>query len=156
MHRITPYFALIGGAVMSEEEIKPLNWTPEPGIGYTVERRVDGGMHLTFSDVTLKTLNHWRDFSLQHLYNSDRLTRNLYDLRKISYLPEVAVQIALEVISDPATRNIKLAVIVSNEQVKQAVQRIADLTPTPSIEMRLFTELSEAEAWLKRPLTLIV
>lgn len=141
---------------MDDEEIKPLNWIPEPGIGYTVVRRPDGGMHFTFTDVSPKTLNHWREFSLQHLYDSDRLTRNLYDLRQIAALPEEAVQIAVEVNSDPATRNIKLAVVVSNEQVKEAVQRIADLTTVSGIEMHLFTDISEAEAWLNRPLTLTV
>ena len=38
-------------------EPKPLNWTPTPGIGYTVVRRGDGGMTLTFTDLTDATLN---------------------------------------------------------------------------------------------------
>ena len=49
---------------MSEEAIKPLNWTPEPGIGYTVVRRPDGGMHYTFTNISHKTLIHWREFAL--------------------------------------------------------------------------------------------
>jgi len=102
-------------------------------------------MLFTFTDVSPKTLNHWREFSLQHLYDSDRLTRNLYDLRQINYIPEIAIQIAVEVNSDPSTRNIKLAVVVSNEQVEEAIQRIADLTPVSGIEMRLFTNISEAK-----------
>ncbi len=30
-------------------QIKPLNWTPKPGVGFTVVRREDGGMTLTFT-----------------------------------------------------------------------------------------------------------
>ena len=141
---------------MSDHEIKPLNWTPDPEIGYTVERRQDGGMYFVFTDMSQKTIDHWREFSLQHLYDSDRLTRNLYDLRQIDRLPESAIQIAVEVNSDPATRNIRLAVVVSNDRVKRGVQRIADLTPASGIEMHLFTDTHEAEKWLNRPLTLIV
>jgi hypothetical protein len=144
----------VKGNVMDDEEIKPLNWIPEPGIGYIVVRRPDGGMHFNFTDVSPQTLTHWREFSLQHLYDSDRLTRNLYDLRRIKNLPDMAIQIALEVNSDPSTRNIKVAVVVSNEQVKKDVQRIADLTPVSGIEMHIFTDISEAESWLSRPLTL--
>lgn len=141
---------------MSDTEIKPLNWTPDPEIGYTVERRPDGGMSFIFTDVSQKTLDNWREFSLRHLYDSDRLTRNLYDLRMLEHLPEKAIQIAVEVNSDPATRNIRLAVVVSNEQVKKAVEKIGDLTPVSGLEMRIFSNINEAEKWLNRPLTLIV
>ena len=68
-------------------EPKPLNWKPATGIGYTVIRRPDGGMALTFTDLSDATIQHWRDFALEHLFGSDRLTRNLYDLRQIKEIP---------------------------------------------------------------------
>ena len=81
---------------MSDAEIKPLNWNADSDIGYSVERRPDGGMQYTFKDVTHETLEHWRRFSMDHLIESDRLTRNLYDLRQIDELPEEAIIYALE------------------------------------------------------------
>jgi hypothetical protein len=141
---------------MSEGEIKPLNWKPAPNVGYTVVRRTDGGMHFTFSDVSRTTLNHWREFALEHLLNSDRLTRNLYDLRQIQELPEEAIQYAIEVNNDPSVRNIRLAVVASSESVREALKRIAALTRPGGVEMGLFSTIEEAEAWLNRPLTLLV
>jgi hypothetical protein len=141
---------------MSENELKPLNWTPIPGIGYTVTRRPDGGMHYVFTDVTLPTLAHWREFAMQHLYNSDRLTRNLYDLRQIVDVPEGAIQMAIEANSDPAARNVRLAVVVGNEKVRKAMQEIVDLTTPGGAEVGIFTDMAEAEAWLDRSLTMLV
>ena len=141
---------------MTDAQIKPLNWTPEADIGYTVARRPDGGMHFTFSDATHATLAHWRNFSMQHLLDSDRLVCNLYDLRQLTELPEEAVQFSLELLSDPSTRNIRLAVVVSSESVDQAVSRIADLTTPSGADMAVFHSMEEAEAWLGRPLTLLV
>ena len=34
---------------------KPLNWTPKPGIGYSVIRRPDGGLTVTFHDISDRT-----------------------------------------------------------------------------------------------------
>ena len=136
--------------------IKPLNWTPTPGIGYTVTRRPDGGMHIVFSDVSLATLKHWRAFSLEHLIDSDRLTTNLYDLRQIQEIPEEAIRIAAEVNSDPSVRNIRLAVIVSNEHIRQSLMEIDALAAPGGVEMGVFMDIDEAEAWLNRPLTLTV
>src|SRR3990172_10017257 len=113
---------------MSEAELKPLRWTPDPDIGYTVTRRLDGGMNLTFTDASEVTLEHWRAFALEHLLDSDRLTRNLYDLRQVQELPEEAIQYAVEVNNDPSVRNIRLAVVVTNEGVKESLRRIAALT----------------------------
>ena len=141
---------------MSENELKPLNWTPVPGIGYTVTRRPDGGMHYTFTDASHPTLVHWREFALQHLYDSDRLTRNLFDLRQLKAISSEAIQIALEANSDPATRNIRVAVVVANEPVRQAIQQIADLSAPGGVEMGIFLDLQEAEVWLDRPLTTLV
>lgn len=138
---------------MTPADVKPLNWQPDPGIGYTVERRPDGGMHFTFTDVNDATLAHWREFSLQHLLDSDRLTRNLYDLRQVVELPEAALRYALEVNSDPSVRNIRLAVIVSSETVYQALQEINALSTPGGVEMAIFYDIDEAQTWLDRPLT---
>ena len=137
-------------------DLKPLNWSSAPGIGYSVVRRSDGGMQFTFSDVSPATVKHWRNFSIQHLYDSDRLTRNLYDLRQLAEISEEAIRVALEVNSDPSARNIRLAVVVANEIVRQAILKIADLTPAGGVETRIFTDLGEAEAWLSRPLEKLV
>ncbi|MFU8772039.1 MAG: STAS/SEC14 domain-containing protein [Anaerolineales bacterium] len=142
---------------MSDFEMKPLKWKPDPNVGYSVIRRQDGGMQFTFSDVETTTLEHWRDFALQHLYDSDRLTRNLYDLRQIETITEEAVKIAVEANSDPAARNIRLAVVVANEGVRKAILEIAALTTIPGgVEMKIFTNLDDAEEWLSRPLDLII
>lgn len=136
-------------------EMKPLNWTPQEGIGYTVVRRPDGGMHFTFINATPETLSHWRKFSLEHLYDSDRLTTNLYDLRALKELPDQALQYAAEVNSDPSVRNIRLAVVAAYPEVVEKLRRLSDLNPS-GVEMKLFTDMGEAEAWLSRPLTLVV
>ncbi len=132
---------------------KPLQWKSEPGIGYTVVRRPDGGMHFTFENVDRRTLEHWRTFALAHLLDSDRLTRNLYDLRLLKEVPDDALQYALELNTDPAARNIRLAVVVSSEAVLEAIERIAALTPSGGVEMRIFLEMEKAETWLSEPLT---
>ena len=142
---------------MSEEaDTKPLNWTPAPGGGYTVVRRPDGGMHYTFSDTSPSTLAHWREFALDHLLESDRLTRNLYDLRELDHIPEEAIEYAIEVNTDPSARNIRLAVVVENQAVRSAVQDIAALTTPGGVEIGIFEDLESAEAWLDRPLSLMV
>jgi hypothetical protein len=133
-------------------QIKPLNWIPAPGVGYSVERRADGGMALIFTDLSDATIKHWHDFALAHLLDSDRLTRNLYDLRLVREIPEHAVRLAIEVNSDPSTRNIRLAVVVASEKAKEAILAIAAETSAAGAAMRIFTDSAEAEAWLARPL----
>jgi hypothetical protein len=134
-------------------ELKPLNWTPKPGVGFTVVRRDDGGMTLTFTDLSDSTLKEWHDFALEHLLGSDRLTRNLYDLRLVKDIPEKAVRTAVEVNSDPSARNIRLAVVVADEKVAKALQTVAALAlPEMAAAMKIFTEIAAAEAWLARPL----
>ena len=134
-------------------EVKPLNWKPEPGIGYTVKRRADGGMHITFTDVSEATVRHWQEFSREHLLNADRLTRNLYDLRQVKEVPEKAIRAAIELNSDPAARYIRLAVVVQNDSVAEAIRKVAALAFTESsAAIRIFTDMDEAEAWLSRPL----
>ncbi len=134
-------------------ELKPLNWTPEPGIGYTVVRRLDGGMTLTFTDLSDATIKHWREFALEHLLGSDRLTRNLYDLRQVGEIPEKAIHSAIEVDSDPAARNIRVAVVVANEKTAEAVREVYYAAlPETSAAIKIFSDLDEAEAWLARPL----
>jgi hypothetical protein len=141
---------------MSKVEPKPLHWSPTPGIGYTVARRPDGGMHYIFTDLDETTLKHWREFALDHLLDSDRLTTNLYDLRQIEDLPEEAIQVALEVNSDPSVRNIRLAVVVGSQKVRDALREIDALSAGSGVEMGIFTDLDKAEAWLDRPLTYTV
>jgi len=134
-------------------EIKPLNWKPVPGIGYTVVRRPDGGMDYTFTDLSEETIKHWQEFSHQHLLDADRLTRNLYDLRLVEHVSQKAITTAIEVNSDPAARNIRLAVLVANDEVADAIRKIAALALTPaSAAIKIFTDGEEAENWLSRPL----
>jgi hypothetical protein len=138
-------------------ELKPLNWKPAPGIGYSVVRRPDGGMALTFTDLSDATMQHWHDFSMQHLLDSDRLTRNLYDLSRVGEIPEKAISMAIEVNSDPAARNIRLAVVVANDKVANAIREIASLAlPETAAAIKIFTDIDEAETWLGRPLDQIV
>jgi hypothetical protein len=134
-------------------EPRPLNWKPAPGIGYTVQRRADGGMQLTFTDLSDATIQHWREFALEHLLGIDHLTRNLYDLRQVKQIPEKAVRIATEVDSDPGARNIRLAVVVADKALADAMRRIYyEAVPEASAAMKVFTDMGEAEDWLSRPL----
>jgi hypothetical protein len=135
---------------------KPLYFKPDPSVGFTAERREDGGMNLVFKDVTHETLGHWHKFAEEHLLGSDRLVRNLYDLRQVEHLSEEAVRVAVELNSDPSTRNIRLAVVVANEDVRDAIQKIHDLSASSGSRMAIFTDLDEAEAWLKRPMESMV
>ena len=141
---------------MSDTDQKPLNLAPDGDVGYSVKRRDDGGMEVVFTKLSKETLEHWRKFALAHLIDSDRLTRNLYDLRQIENLPEKAIQYAVEVNNDPSVRNIRLAVVVSNDDVLHAVKEIQALTSPGGVEMEIFTDMTDAEAWLQRPLTLVV
>lgn len=131
---------------------KPLHWEPRPGIGYSVVRRGDGGMTITFTDLSDATIDDWYAFASEHLLNADRLTRNLYDLRQVREIPDRAVQKAVDLNNDPAARNIRLAVVVASEEVKQAVMKIADYTPGTGAAIRIFTDINQAEAWLAEPL----
>lgn len=142
---------------MDDVQLKPFKWIPGPEVGFRVTRRPDGGMNFVFSDVDSDTLEVWRKFALDHLLESDRLTRNLYDLRQLAELTEEAVEAAIEANSDPSSRNIRLAVVVGNDKVKHAIRRVADLTtPVAGVEMRVFVDLETAEAWLNRPINLLV
>jgi hypothetical protein len=132
---------------------KPLNWTQDPGIGYTVIRRGDGGMTLTFSDLSDATLAHWHQFALDHLLGADRRTRNLYDLRAVKEIPDKAIRMAVEANSDPSARNIRVAVVVASQEAADGIRKVAALAETETASaMRIFTDINEAEAWLARPL----
>ncbi len=138
-------------------EQKPLYWKPAPGIGYTVVRRPDGGMNLTFTDLSDATIQHWLEFAQEHLLGADRLTRNLYDLRQVKEIPEKAVRAAMSANSDPAARNIRLAVVVATQDVAEGIRKIYySVTPETSAAIKIFTDIDEAEAWLSRPLDQIV
>jgi hypothetical protein len=132
---------------------KPLYWKPEPGIGYSVVRRPDGGMTVTVTDLSDATIQHWHDFALEHLLGSDRLTRNLYDLRQVKEIPAKAVNTAIEVNSDPAARNIRVAVVVNSDKVANAVRELYyQSLPETSAAIKIFTDIIAAESWLSRPL----
>jgi hypothetical protein len=134
-------------------EPKPLNWTSTPGIGYSVIRRGDGGMTLTFTDLSETTLAHWHQFALDHLLGSDRRTRNLYDLRAVTEIPEKAIRMAVDANSDPSARNIRVAVVVADQSIVDAVVKVAALAEAGSASaMQIFTDINAAEAWLGRPL----
>ena len=135
---------------------KPLYFSSDPSIGFTAERRPDGGKNLTFADINSETLGHWQKFAEEHLIGSDSLVRNLYDLSQIDHLSDRAVQMAVALNSDPSTRNIRLAVVVGNDQVKAAIQKVADLTPAGGSRMEIFTDLDAAEKWLSRPMESMV
>lgn len=133
-------------------ELKPLNWQPKPGVGMNVVRRGDGGLTLTFTDLSDTTLADWHEFAVDHLLGSDQRVRNLYDLRQVKEIPEKAVRMAVELNTDPGTRNIRMAVIVSSDKVKSTIEEIAALSGGDSAYIRLFTDINDAEAWLGRPL----
>jgi hypothetical protein len=114
-------------------------------------------MALTFTDLSDATIQHWHDFAMEHLLGSDRLTRNLYDLRQIKEIPEKAIHIAMEVNSDPAARSIRLAVVVNNDELANAVREIYyAVVPETSAAIKIFTDMAAAEAWLSRPLDQMV
>src|SRR6185503_21125723 len=134
-------------------QIKPLNWAPKPGIGFTVVRREDGGMTLTFTDLSDATLNEWRDFAMEHLLGVDRRTRNLYDIRAVKTVPEKAIRMAVEANSDPSARNIRVAVVVADDKVANAIRNVAALALAGSASaMKIFSDINEAETWLARSL----
>ncbi len=109
-------------------------------------------MNLTFTKINEHTLAHWRDFAVEHLLGSDSLTRNLYDLRAVENISEKAVRVAVELNSDPSTRNIRMAVVVANDKVRSAIQQVVDSTTASGARLKIFDDLDEAEAWLNRPI----
>ena len=134
-------------------DVKPLNWKREPGIGYHVVRRNDGGMHYVFTDLSEKTVDHWKHFAEDHLLEADRLTRNLYDLRQVEEFPEEAMRSAIRLNSDPSARKIRLAVVVANEAVANGIRKVAALAETNfAADIHIYTDVEEAEAWLALPL----
>jgi hypothetical protein len=138
------------------DEMKPLNWTRKPGIGYTVSRRADGGMNLTFTDLAEPTMEDWREFAFEHLMGSDRLTRNLYDLRDVPEISDKAIKMAVEVNSDPSTRNLRVAVLVGSESAREAIMNVADGVVGSGAAIRIFTRMADAEAWLAKSMEQIV
>jgi hypothetical protein len=130
---------------------KPFNVPPpnDPAIGYTVTRRPDGGMHYVFTKSDLPTVKHWREFASQHLLTADHNTRNLYDLRPLTTLSPEALHAALEMANDPAARNVRTAVVVTSPTIANALKEITVLSERGNL--RLFTEIDEAEAWLAQP-----
>jgi hypothetical protein len=87
---------------------------------------------------------------------SDRLTRNLYDLREVPDIPEKAIKMAVEVNSDPSTRNLRVAVLVGSESARDAIMNVAAGAVGSGAAIRIFTQLAEAEAWLLKSTEQIV
>ena len=134
-------------------DLKPLNWKAEPGIGYTVTRREDGGMDYVFTDLAPATVAHWKKFAEEHLFDADRLTRNLYDLRQVEEFPEEALRSAIRLNSDPSARKIRLAVVVANDDVANGIRKVAALgDATFAADIHIYTDMNEAEAWLSQSL----
>jgi hypothetical protein len=138
------------------EGLKPLNWKPKSGIGYSVARRADGGMNLTFTNLSDATLADWHEFATEHLMNSDRLTRNLYDLRDVQHVPEKAIRMAVEVNSDPSTRNLRVAVLVASEEMRRSILDVAAGAVGSGAAIRIFTSMADAEAWLMKSMDQII
>jgi hypothetical protein len=90
---------------------------------------------------------------MEHLLGADRRTRNLYDLRAVKEIPEKAIRMAVEANSDPSARNIRVAVVLADDKVAEAIRSVAAraLAGTASA-IKIFTDMDEAEAWLSRPL----
>ena len=136
--------------------VKPLNWKAEPGIGYTVERREDGGMNYVFTDLSENTINHWKNFAEDHLLDADRRTRNLYDLRQVKDVSQDAIRTAVRLNSDPSARKIRLAVVVANDFVADAIRKVAALADTNfAAAIQIFTDVEKAEEWLAQSLAQI-
>lgn len=129
-------------------ELKPLNWKKKDNIGYTVARRADGGMDVRFTDLSDATIADWKEFAFDHLFGSDRLTRNLYDLRDVQEFPESAIKMAIEVNNDPSTRNLRVAVLVKNDQVRDSILTVVAGAIASGAAIKIFTDLAAAEAWL--------
>jgi nitrogen regulatory protein PII len=59
----------------------------------------------------------------------------------------------VEANSDPSARNIRVAVVVADEKVAEAVRSVAALALAGTASaMKIFTDINAAEAWLARPL----
>jgi hypothetical protein len=83
----------------------------------------------------------------------DRRTRNLYDIRAVEDVPEKAIRMAVEANSDPSARNIRVAVVVADQKVADAIRNVAALAmPGTASAMKIFTDIDAAESWLARPL----
>lgn len=130
-------------------DLKPLHWKKKENIGYTVARRADGGMNVQFSDLNDATIEDWKEFAFEHLFGSDRLTRNLYDLREVDQIPEKALKWAIAVNSDPSTRNLRVAVLVKNDHVREAILTVAAGAIGSGAAIRVFTDPASAELWLE-------
>ena len=90
---------------------------------------------------------------MEHLLGVDRRTRNLYDLRAVKEIPEKAIRLAVEANSDPSARNIRVAVLVADEKVAEAIRNVAALALAGTASaLKIFTDINAAEAWLARPL----
>ena len=68
-----------------------------------------------------------------------------------------AIHAAIDVNSDPAARNIRVAVVVNSEKVASAVREFYyQSLPETSAAIKIFIDMDAAEAWLSRPLDQMV
>ena len=59
----------------------------------------------------------------------------------------------MEANSDPSARNIRVAVVVADDKVAEAIRSVAALALAGTASaMKIFTDMDEAEAWLARSL----
>jgi len=130
---------------------KPLDWSSEPERGYSVARRPDGGLHVTFHHLSPAVLAHWQAFAHRHLQGAERFNRNLYDLRAVAVIPPDAIRLAEDVNADPAARFVRVAVVVSSKAVQQALAGLVQLSS--GVELEVFSNLQEAQHWLDRPVS---
>jgi hypothetical protein len=93
---------------------------------------------------------------MEHLMGSDRLTRNLYDLRDVQQISEKAIKLAVEVNSDPSTRNLRVAVLVASESARRSILDVAAGAVGSGAAIRIFTSMAEAEAWLMKSMDQII
>jgi len=71
----------------------------------------------------------------------------------VKEIPEKAVRMAVDANSDPSARNIRVAVVVADQSVADAVINVAALALAGSASaMKIFTDINAAEAWLGRSL----
>jgi KaiC/GvpD/RAD55 family RecA-like ATPase len=71
-------------------------------------------------------------------------------------LPDKAIKMAMEVNNDPATRNLRVAVLVASESARDAILKVAAGAVGSGAAIRIFTSMTEAEAWLTKPMEQMV
>ena len=71
-------------------------------------------------------------------------------------IPAKAIELAVEVNSDPSTRNLRVAVLVGSEKARQAIMEVAAGAVGSGAALRIFTRMADAETWLAKSMEQIV